>query len=75
MDANTRDQASRRPNGARETQIPAPLQQADGALTPGEAGCAARRVRSVLDGRPDREAVPARFAGCLPLLLRAVGTW
>ncbi|MEV7277467.1 BlaI/MecI/CopY family transcriptional regulator [Streptomyces sp. NPDC093111] len=106
MDGNTRDQAPRRPNGARETQILDLLQRADGALTPGEvaerldgeltystvvtiltrmhakqvlhrsprgrayayapvtdeAGFAARRMRSVLDDRPDREAVLARFA-------------
>ncbi|MEU8619634.1 BlaI/MecI/CopY family transcriptional regulator [Streptomyces sp. NPDC048623] len=106
MDRNTRDQASRRPNGARETQILTLLQQSEDALTPGEvverlgreltystvvtiltrmhgkemlrrsprgrayayapvtddAGFAARRMRSVLDDRPDREAVLARFA-------------
>ncbi|MFB6614088.1 BlaI/MecI/CopY family transcriptional regulator [Streptomyces sp. NPDC085524] len=106
MDANTHDQAPRRPNGAREAQILELLQQADGAQTPGEvaerlggelsystvvtiltrmhgkqmlhrsprgrayayepvtdeAGFAARRMRSVLDDRPDREAVLARFA-------------
>ncbi|MFF0435461.1 BlaI/MecI/CopY family transcriptional regulator [Streptomyces sp. NPDC004327] len=106
MDGNTRHQASRQPNGARETQILALLQQAGEALTPGEvverlggeltystvvtiltrmhgkemlhrtprgrayayapvtddAGFAARRMRSVLEDRPDRAAVLSRFA-------------
>lgn len=96
----------KRANGAREAEILGLLQQADGALTPGEVaerlggqltystvvtiltrmhtkqllnrtqrgrayayapvtddpGFAARRMRSVLEERPDREAVLARFA-------------
>jgi predicted transcriptional regulator len=96
----------KRANGEREAEVLAVLQQADGALTPGEvaerlggeltyssvvtiltrmhtkqlltrtprgrayayapvtddAGFAARRMRGVLEERPDREAVLARFA-------------
>ncbi|MFB7292430.1 BlaI/MecI/CopY family transcriptional regulator [Actinacidiphila glaucinigra] len=96
----------KRANGEREAEILGLLQQADGALTPGEVaerlsseltystvvtiltrmhtkqlltrtqrgrayayapvtdepGFAARRMRSVLEDRPDREAVLARFA-------------
>ncbi|MGW3248292.1 BlaI/MecI/CopY family transcriptional regulator [Streptomyces sp. NPDC001070] len=96
----------KRANGEREAEILSLLQQADGALTPGEVaerlggelayssvvtiltrmhtknfltrtqrgrayayapvtdepGFAARRMRSVLEERPDREAVLARFA-------------
>ncbi|MEU1618743.1 BlaI/MecI/CopY family transcriptional regulator [Streptomyces sp. NPDC005722] len=96
----------KRANGEREAEILGLLQQADGALTPGEVaerlggeltystvvtiltrmhtkqllsrtqrgrayayapvtdepGFAARRMRSVLEERPDREAVLARFA-------------
>ncbi|WP_225832381.1 BlaI/MecI/CopY family transcriptional regulator [Streptomyces sp. NK08204] len=109
MGAGTQGQASKRPNGARETEILGLLQQAEDALTPGEvaerlggeltyssvvtiltrmhtkglldraprgrayaytpvtddAGFAARRMRTVLDERPDREAVLARFADTL----------
>ncbi|MGW0766098.1 BlaI/MecI/CopY family transcriptional regulator [Streptomyces sp. NPDC002676] len=112
MGAGTHEQGStwsKRPNGARETQILGLLQEAEGALTPGEvaerlggeltyssvvtiltrmhtkglltraprgrayayapvtddAGFAARRMRTVLDERPDREAVLARFADTL----------
>lgn len=96
----------KRANGEREAEVLAVLQEADGALTPGEvaeglggeltyssvvtiltrmhtkqlltrtprgrayayapvtddAGFAARRMRGVLEERPDREAVLARFA-------------
>ncbi|MGW0879293.1 BlaI/MecI/CopY family transcriptional regulator [Streptomyces sp. NPDC002671] len=112
MGAGTHGQGStwsKRPNGARETEILGLLQEAEGALTPGEvaerlggeltyssvvtiltrmhtkglltraprgrayayapvtddAGFAARRMRTVLDERPDREAVLARFADTL----------
>ncbi|MGW1028224.1 BlaI/MecI/CopY family transcriptional regulator [Streptomyces sp. NPDC002577] len=109
MGGTTHDRGPKRPNGAREAEILALLQQADGALTPGEVaerlgdeltyssvvtiltrmhtkelltrtprgrayayapvmdevGFAARRMRSVLEERPDREAVLARFADAL----------
>ncbi|MFF3913097.1 BlaI/MecI/CopY family transcriptional regulator [Streptomyces sp. NPDC001852] len=106
MDGDTHGRGSKLPNGAREAEILALLQRAEGALTPGEvterlggeltyssvvtiltrmhtkqlltrirrgrayayapatddAGFAARRMRTVLEERPDREAVLARFA-------------
>jgi predicted transcriptional regulator len=106
MSAPTQGRGPKRANGAREAEILGLLQQADGALTPGEVaerlggelayssvvtiltrmhtknlltrtqrgrayayapvtdapGFAARRMRSVLEERPDREAVLARFA-------------
>ncbi|GAA3790111.1 BlaI/MecI/CopY family transcriptional regulator [Streptomyces chiangmaiensis] len=109
MRDTTHDRGAKRPNGAREAEILALLQQADSAMTPGEvtellgaeltystvvtiltrmhtkqlltrtprgrayayapvtddAGFAARRMRSVLEERPDREAVLARFADAL----------
>ncbi|MFB7110836.1 BlaI/MecI/CopY family transcriptional regulator [Streptomyces sp. NPDC056190] len=109
MRGTTHGRGPKRPNGAREAEILALLQQADGALTPGEvtehlggeltyssvvtiltrmhtkqlltraprgrayayapvtddAGFAARRMRSVLEERPDRAAVLARFADTL----------
>jgi predicted transcriptional regulator len=108
MGGSTHDRG-KRPNGAREAQILALLQQVDHPLTPGEvteglggeltyssvvtiltrmhtkqlltrsprgrayayapvtddAGFAARRMSSVLEERPDREAVLARFADAL----------
>ncbi|OLZ61290.1 CopY family transcriptional regulator [Streptomyces sp. IMTB 2501] len=106
MDGDTHERGSKLPNGAREAEILALLQQAEGALTPGEvtdrfdgeltyssvvtiltrmhskqlltrtrrgrayayapatdeAGFAARRMRTVLEERSDRQAVLARFA-------------
>ncbi|GAA4585598.1 BlaI/MecI/CopY family transcriptional regulator [Planotetraspora phitsanulokensis] len=106
MGADAHGQGTKRANGEREAEILNLLQQADGALTPGEVaerlggkptystvvtiltrmyakqlltrsprgrayaytpvtddpGFAARRMRTVLEGRPDREAVLARFA-------------
>jgi predicted transcriptional regulator len=106
MGEHTHGRGSKRANGAREAEILGLLQQADGALTPGEVtellgdeltyssvvtiltrmhtkqmltrtprgrayayapvtdgpGFAARRMRSVLEERADREAVLARFA-------------
>ncbi|GAA3184250.1 MULTISPECIES: BlaI/MecI/CopY family transcriptional regulator [Streptomyces] len=107
MGSQMPDGGPKQPNGAREAQILALLQEAGAALTPGEvterlggeltyssvvtiltrmhtkqlltrarhgrafayapvtddAGFAARRMRTVLDERPDRQAVLARFAG------------
>ncbi|MFR9800320.1 BlaI/MecI/CopY family transcriptional regulator [Streptomyces sp. MS06] len=109
MAADPQDRSPRRPNGAREAELLALLQQADDALTPGDvtdhldgelsystvvtiltrmhaknllsrtprgrayayapvtddAGFAARRMRTVLEERPDREVVLARFADAL----------
>lgn len=106
MSASTQGRGPKRANGEREAEILGLLQQAEGALTPGEVaerlggeltystvvtiltrmhtkqllsrtqrgrayayapvtdepGFAARRMRSVLEERPDREAVLARFA-------------
>ncbi|MFF3559308.1 BlaI/MecI/CopY family transcriptional regulator [Streptomyces sp. NPDC002574] len=106
MDADTQGRGRKRANGEREAEVLAVLQQAQGALTPGEvatrltgdltystvvtiltrmhtkqlltrtprgrayayapvtddAGFAARRMRTVLEERDDREAVLARFA-------------
>ncbi|MET7619101.1 BlaI/MecI/CopY family transcriptional regulator [Streptomyces sp. NPDC005408] len=105
MTAQTPDRGRKRANGEREAEILAVLQQASGALTPGEVadrlgdeitystvvtiltrlhtkqlltrtprgrayaytpvadapGLAARRMRGVLEERPDRETVLARF--------------
>jgi predicted transcriptional regulator len=109
MSGDSQGRGSKRANGEREAEILALLQQADGALTPGEVaerlggeltyssvvtiltrmhtkqlltrtrrgrayayapvtddpGFAARRMRTVLEERPDREAVLARFADSL----------
>ncbi|ARP70282.1 CopY family transcriptional regulator [Streptomyces pluripotens] len=106
MAGSTQGRGPKAANGAREAEILGLLQQADGALTPGEVaerlggalsystvvtiltrmhvkqlltrtprgrayayapvtddpGYAARRMRTVLEERPDREAVLARFA-------------
>ena len=106
MGGNTEGRGPKRPNGSREAEVLDLLQQADGALTPGQVaeclggeltystvvtiltrmhtknlltrtwrgrayayapvtdapGFAARRMRTVLEERPDREAVLARFA-------------
>ncbi|WP_028802581.1 BlaI/MecI/CopY family transcriptional regulator [Streptomyces sp. 142MFCol3.1] len=109
MSDETPGRGSKRASGEREAEILALLQQAEGALTPGEVaerlggeltyssvvtiltrmhakqllnrtrrgrayayapvtddpGFAARRMRTVLEERPDREAVLARFADSL----------
>ncbi|MER7812650.1 BlaI/MecI/CopY family transcriptional regulator [Streptomyces sp900116325] len=106
MSGSTHERGPKRANGARETEILGLLQQAEGALTPGEVaerlggeltystvvtiltrlhakelltrsprgrayayapvtddpGFAARRMRTVLEERSDREDVLARFA-------------